>query len=113
MAENLNLFTSTQAVIKEALQKLGYDEAMYDLLKEPLRMLEVRIPVRMDDNTVKVFTGYRSQHNDAVGPTKGGVRFHPGVTPEEMKALSMWMTLKAGIVDLPYGGGKGDRKSVV
>ncbi|MEK3980802.1 Glu/Leu/Phe/Val dehydrogenase [Psychrobacillus sp. FSL K6-2836] len=107
MAENLNLFTSTQAVIKEALHKLGYDEAMYDLLKEPLRMLEVRIPVRMDDNTVKVFTGYRSQHNDAVGPTKGGVRFHPGVTPDEMKALSMWMTLKAGIVDLPYGGGKG------
>ena len=107
MAENLNLFTSTQAVIKEALQKLGYDEAMYELLKEPIRMMEVRIPVRMDDNTVKVFTGYRAQHNDAVGPTKGGVRFHPGVTDEEVKALSMWMTLKCGIVDLPYGGGKG------
>lgn len=107
MAENLNLFTSTQAVVQEALHKLGYDEAMYELLKEPLRMLEVRIPVRMDDNTVKVFTGYRAQHNDAVGPTKGGVRFHPGVTDEEVKALSMWMTLKCGIVDLPYGGGKG------
>ena len=107
MAENLNLFTSTQAVIKEALKNLGYDEEMYELLKEPLRMLEVRIPVRMDDGTVKVFTGYRAQHNDAVGPTKGGVRFHPDVTQEEMKALSMWMTLKAGIVDLPYGGGKG------
>ncbi|MFC4355056.1 Glu/Leu/Phe/Val dehydrogenase [Chryseomicrobium palamuruense] len=107
MAENLNLFTSTQAVVQEALQKLGYDDAMYELLKEPLRMLEVRIPVRMDDNTVKVFTGYRAQHNDAVGPTKGGVRFHPGVTDEEVKALSMWMTLKCGIVDLPYGGGKG------
>lgn len=107
MAENLNLFTSTQFVIKEALQKLGYDEAMYELLKEPLRMLEVRIPVKMDDGSVKVFTGYRAQHNDAVGPTKGGVRFHPHVTAEEVKALSMWMTLKAGIVDLPYGGGKG------
>lgn len=107
MAENLNLFTSTQAVVREALQKLGYDDAMYELLKEPLRMLEVRIPVRMDDNIVKVFTGYRAQHNDAVGPTKGGVRFHPGVTDEEVKALSMWMTLKCGIVDLPYGGGKG------
>lgn len=107
MAENLNLFTSTQAVVQEALQKLGYDDAMYELLKEPLRMLEVRIPVRMDDNTVKVFTGYRAQHNDAVGPTKGGVRFHPGVTDEEVRALSMWMTLKCGIVDLPYGGGKG------
>ncbi|WP_342528778.1 Glu/Leu/Phe/Val dehydrogenase [Chryseomicrobium sp. FSL W7-1435] len=107
MAENLNLFTSTQAVVQEALDKLGYDQAMYELLKEPLRMLTVRIPVRMDDNTVKVFTGYRAQHNDAVGPTKGGVRFHPGVTDEEVKALSMWMTLKCGIVDLPYGGGKG------
>ena len=107
MAENLNLFTSTQFVIKEALQKLGYDEAMYELLKEPLRMLEVRIPVKMDDGSVKVFTGYRAQHNDAVGPTKGGVRFHPQVTVDEVKALSMWMTLKAGIVDLPYGGGKG------
>lgn len=107
MAENLNLFTSTQTIIKEALQKLGYDEAMYELLKEPLRILQVRIPVRMDDGTVTVFTGYRAQHNDAVGPTKGGVRFHPNVTEEEVKALSMWMTLKAGIVDLPYGGGKG------
>lgn len=107
MAENLNLFTSTQDVIKEALNKLGYDEAMYDLLKEPLRMLHVRIPVKMDDGTTKVFTAYRAQHNDAVGPTKGGVRFHPMVNEDEVKALSMWMTLKCGIVDLPYGGGKG------
>ncbi|MGN7387358.1 Glu/Leu/Phe/Val family dehydrogenase [Sporosarcina sp. SAFN-015] len=107
MTENLNLFTSTQVVIKEALDKLGYDEGMYDLLKEPIRMVEVRIPVRMDDGKVKVFTGYRGQHNDAVGPTKGGVRFHPAVTADEVRALSMWMTLKAGIVDLPYGGGKG------
>lgn len=107
MAENLNLFTSTQAVIHEALHKLGYDEGMYELLKEPLRMLEVRIPIKMDDGKVKVFTGYRAQHNDAVGATKGGVRFHPQVSEDEVKALSMWMTLKAGIVDLPYGGGKG------
>ena len=107
MTENLNLFTSTQVVIKEALDKLGYDEGMYDLLKEPIRMVEVRIPVRMDDGKVKVFTGFRGQHNDAVGPTKGGVRFHPSVSADEVRALSMWMTLKAGIVDLPYGGGKG------
>ncbi|RHW36838.1 Glu/Leu/Phe/Val dehydrogenase [Lysinibacillus yapensis] len=107
MAENLNLFTSTQDVIKEALNKLGYDEAMYELLKEPLRMLHVRIPVKMDDGTTQVFTAYRAQHNDAVGPTKGGVRFHPMVNEDEVKALSMWMTLKCGIVDLPYGGGKG------
>ncbi|MFK2827268.1 Glu/Leu/Phe/Val dehydrogenase [Bacillus sp. B190/17] len=107
MSENLNLFTSTQDVIKEALTKLGYSEEMYELLKEPLRMLTVRIPVRMDDGSTKVFTGYRSQHSDAAGPSKGGVRFHPEVNEEEVKALSMWMTLKAGIVDLPYGGGKG------
>ncbi|MFS0576565.1 Glu/Leu/Phe/Val dehydrogenase [Sporosarcina sp. 179-K 3D1 HS] len=107
MTENLNLLTSTQEVIKDALEKLGYDEGMYELLKEPLRMVEVRIPVRMDDGKVKVFTGFRGQHNDAVGPTKGGVRFHPQVSADEVRALSMWMTLKAGIVDLPYGGGKG------
>ena len=56
---------------------------------------------------LKIFTGYRAQHNDAVGPTKGGIRFHPGVTETEVKALSIWMSLKCGIVDLPYGGGKG------
>lgn len=107
MAENLNLLTSTQDVIKTALEKLGYEESMYELLKEPMRMMEVRIPVRMDDGTTKVFTGFRAQHNDAVGPTKGGIRFHPDVNREEVIALSMWMTLKCGIVDLPYGGGKG------
>ncbi|MFR6531853.1 MAG: Glu/Leu/Phe/Val family dehydrogenase, partial [Staphylococcus simulans] len=107
MTENNNLVASTQQIIKEALHKLGFDDGMYDLVKEPLRFLEVRIPVRMDDGTVKTFTGYRAQHNDAVGPTKGGVRFHPNVNVDEVKALSMWMTMKCGIVDLPYGGGKG------
>lgn len=105
--ESMNLLKSTQVVIKEALEKLGYQESMYELLKEPLRVLTVRIPVRMDNGEVKVFTGYRAQHNDAVGPTKGGIRFHPEVTEDEVKALSIWMSLKAGIVDLPYGGGKG------
>jgi len=103
----MNLLTSTQEVIKEALDKLGYDNGMYELLKDTLRMVEVRIPVRMDDGNIKVFTGYRAQHNDAVGPTKGGVRFHPDVDFIEVKALAMWMTLKCGIVNLPYGGGKG------
>ncbi|MGS0651959.1 Glu/Leu/Phe/Val family dehydrogenase, partial [Staphylococcus arlettae] len=107
MTENSNLVSSTQEIIEEALHNLGFDNGMFDLIKEPLRFLEVRIPVKMDDGTVKTFTGYRSQHNDAVGPTKGGIRFHPDVTKEEVKALSMWMTLKSGIVDLPYGGGKG------
>ncbi|MFN4213174.1 MULTISPECIES: Glu/Leu/Phe/Val family dehydrogenase [Exiguobacterium] len=102
-----NILESTQEVIHEALEKLGYPEEMYELLKEPLRMLTVRIPVRMDDGSTKIFTGYRAQHNDAVGPTKGGIRFHPSVTEVEVKALSVWMSLKAGIVDLPYGGGKG------
>ncbi|HCN61227.1 MULTISPECIES: Glu/Leu/Phe/Val family dehydrogenase [Mammaliicoccus] len=107
MSENLNLVSSTQEIIGVALNKLGFDEGMYDLIKEPMRLLTVRIPVRMDDGSVKTFTGYRAQHNDAVGPTKGGVRFHPDVDVEEVTALSMWMTLKCGIVDLPYGGGKG------
>ncbi|OMF35187.1 glutamate dehydrogenase [Paenibacillus sp. FSL H8-0548] len=98
---------STQIVIEQALRRLGYDQDMVDLLKEPLRLLTVRIPVRMDDGKTKVFTGYRAQHNDAVGPTKGGVRFHPAVSENEVKALSIWMSLKCGIADLPYGGGKG------
>ncbi len=105
--ESLGILETTQKVIKEALDKLGYPEEVYELMKEPLRMMTVRIPVRMDDQSVKVFTGYRAQHNDSIGPTKGGVRFHPDVTAEEVKALAIWMSLKAGIVDIPYGGGKG------
>lgn len=107
MAENLNLFTSTQEVIKESLNKLGFGDEMFELLKEPIRMLTVRVPVKMDDGSIKVFTGFRAQHNDSVGPTKGGVRYHPSVTEEEVKAMSLWMTIKCGIVNLPYGGGKG------
>ncbi|SDH08606.1 glutamate dehydrogenase (NAD) [Alteribacillus persepolensis] len=106
-AENMNVLDSTQTVIKKALDKLGYPKEVYELMKEPMRLLTVRIPVKMDDGSTKVFTGYRAQHNDAIGPTKGGVRFHPNVTEQEVKALSIWMSLKAGIVDLPYGGGKG------
>jgi glutamate dehydrogenase len=105
--ENLNVLERTQAVIKTALEQMGYNEQFYELLKEPLRFLTVRIPVRMDAGHVQVFTGYRAQHNDSVGPTKGGIRFHPNVTVEEVKALSMWMSIKCGIMNLPYGGGKG------
>ncbi|SEP68917.1 Glu/Leu/Phe/Val family dehydrogenase [Piscibacillus halophilus] len=105
--ESNDILVSTQEVIKNALNKLGYPEEAYELMKEPVRMMIVRIPVRMDDGKIKIFTGYRAQHNDAVGPTKGGVRFHPNVTENEVRALSIWMSLKAGIVDLPYGGGKG------
>ena len=105
--ESLNMLHSTQSVIHEALTKLGYKDEMFELLKEPLRLLTVRFPVKMDDGTVKVFTGYRSQHNDSVGPTKGGIRFHPEVDEAEVKALSIWMSLKCGITNLPFGGGKG------
>jgi len=96
-----------QRQVKEACDKLGTDPAVYEILKQPLKVLEVAIPVRMDDGSVKVFIGYRSQHNDAVGPFKGGVRFHPGVTMDEVKALSVWMTFKCCVTGVPYGGGKG------
>ncbi|WHY68915.1 Glu/Leu/Phe/Val dehydrogenase [Neobacillus sp. SuZ13] len=106
-SETKDLLSSTQLIIKEAVQNLGYTNDVYELLKEPLRTITVRIPVQMDDGSIKIFTGYRSQHNDAVGPTKGGVRFHPEVNEAEVKALSIWMSLKCGIANLPYGGGKG------
>ncbi|MGE7601406.1 Glu/Leu/Phe/Val family dehydrogenase [Peribacillus sp. NPDC097675] len=105
--EKHDVLKSTQTVIHKALDKLGYPEEVFELLKEPLRLLTVKMPIRMDDGSVKIFTGYRAQHNDSVGPTKGGIRFHPDVTEREVKALSIWMSLKCGIVDLPYGGGKG------
>jgi glutamate dehydrogenase len=106
-APSENVLINTQRVIHDALHLLGYDEAMYELLSEPMRVLTVQIPVRMDDGHTEVFTGYRAQHNDATGPTKGGVRFHPDVSLDEVKALSMWMSIKCGIFNLPYGGAKG------
>ncbi|MFB3170614.1 Glu/Leu/Phe/Val dehydrogenase [Neobacillus sp. 179-C4.2 HS] len=105
--ETLNLLTSTQIVIQDALQRLGLPVSAFELLREPVRMLQVRIPVRMDDGSVKTFSGYRAQHNDSVGPTIGGVRFHPKVNDNDIKALAMWMSMKCGIADLPFGGGKG------
>jgi hypothetical protein len=72
-----------------------------------MRVLEVSFPVKLDDGTIKIFTGYRSQHNNAVGPFKGGLRFHPAVTKDEVKALSTWMTFKCSVAGIPYGGGKG------
>ena len=107
MSENLNVFEIAQMQIKDACDKLNCKPAVYEVLKQPLRVLEVAIPVKMDDGSIKVFTGYRSQHNDALGPAKGGLRFHPTVTVDEAKALSMWMTFKCAVVGLPYGGGKG------
>lgn len=103
----IDILTSTRAIVKDALDRLGYPNEVYELLKDSIRMLKVRIPVKMDNGETTVFTGYRAQHNDAIGPTKGGVRFHPDVTENEVNALAIWMSLKAGIMDLPYGGAKG------
>lgn len=105
--ENLNPYLIAQKQIKAAVTELGLPDAVYEILKQPLRVLEVAIPVVMDDGRVQVFTGYRSQHNDALGPFKGGLRFAPGVNVDEIKALSMWMTFKCATLGLPYGGGKG------
>ncbi len=107
MVENTNPFKIVQGQVADAVKTLNLGPAVYELLKQPLRFLEVAVPVEMDDGSVKVFQGYRSQHNDAVGPCKGGIRFHPNVNADEVKALSMWMTFKCAILGLPYGGGKG------
>jgi glutamate dehydrogenase len=105
--ENLDVFKQVQAQIKEACDLLGLDNNYFEILKQPERAMEVSIPVRMDDGSVKTFSGYRSQHNTANGPAKGGIRFHPGVHFDEVKTLSMWMTFKCAVIGLPYGGGKG------
>ena len=105
--ETLNPFEIAQKQIKSACDKLNADPVVYEILKNPMRVLEVSFPVKLDDGTVKTFIGYRSQHNNAVGPFKGGLRFHPDVTRDEVKALSTWMTFKCSVAGIPYGGGKG------
>ena len=105
--ETLNPFEIARKQVKTACDRLNADPAVYEILKNPRRVLEVSFPVKLDDGTVKTFTGYRSQHNNAVGPYKGGVRFHPHVNLDEVKALSIWMTIKCCVAGIPYGGGKG------
>ena len=105
--ETLNPFEIAQKQVKTACDRLNADPGVYEILKNPLRVLEVNFPVKLDNGTVKTFTGYRAQHNNAVGPYKGGVRFHPNVTLDEVKALSTWMTIKCCVAGIPYGGGKG------
>ncbi|MGY4689567.1 Glu/Leu/Phe/Val family dehydrogenase [Salibacterium sp. K-3] len=102
-----NPYNIAQGLLQDSITALGMNENVYHLLKHPMRMLEVSIPVRMDDGRIENFTGYRSQHLDILGPTKGGIRFHPDVNADEVKALSIWMSLKSAILDLPLGGGKG------
>jgi glutamate dehydrogenase len=108
MAEkSLNPHKIAQQQIKKACDLLGTEPAVYELLKEPKKVTIVSIPVKMDDGSVRVFTGYRAVHNDALGPGKGGVRFHQDVSLDEVKALATWMTFKCQVTGLPYGGGKG------
>ena len=105
--EILNPLIAAQQRVKVACDKLGMPADVYEILKNPQRMIEVSIPVKMDDGSIRVFTGFRAQHNTAVGPSKGGVRFHQNVTRDEVAALSIWMTFKCSVTGIPYGGGKG------
>ncbi len=105
--ESYNAFQNAQAQFDQVAKLIGLDEATCELLREPIREYHFSIPVKMDDGSSKVFRGYRIQHNDARGPAKGGIRFHPEETVDTIKALSMWMTWKCSVVDIPLGGAKG------
>ncbi|HNX96002.1 MAG TPA: Glu/Leu/Phe/Val dehydrogenase, partial [Holophaga sp.] len=102
-----NPFEAAQAQFDAVAEKLGLDEGTRELLRWPLREYHFAIPVRMDDGSTHVFRGFRVQHNDARGPAKGGIRFHPQETLDTVRALATWMTWKTAVVDIPLGGGKG------
>jgi glutamate dehydrogenase len=101
-----NSFEIVQAQFDKVAEYLGLDSATRDLLWCPLREYQFAIPVRMDDRLVKVFRGFRVQHNDARGAGKGGIHFHPQETIDTVRALAMWMTWKCAVVDIPLGGRK-------
>lgn len=105
--EQLNPFEIAQQQLDEAAEVLKLDPAVHELLRWPIRELHVTLPVRMDDGSTKVFRGFRVQYNDARGPTKGGIRYHPDETIDTVRALAAWMTWKCAVVDIPLGGGKG------
>jgi glutamate dehydrogenase (NAD(P)+) len=105
--EDLNPYRIAQIQFDLAAEYLKLDQGVRQILRTPKRMLEVSIPTKMDNGQIKVFTGYRVQHNVARGPAKGGIRYHPNVTLDEVKALAMWMTWKTAAVNIPFGGGKG------
>jgi glutamate dehydrogenase (NAD(P)+) len=105
--EDLNPYRIAQIQFDIAAEYLKLDASLRQILRTPKRVLEVSIPTKMDNGQVKVFTGYRVQHNVARGPAKGGIRYHPNVTVDEVKALATWMTWKCAAVNIPYGGGKG------
>lgn len=102
-----NPFEVAQRQLDEAAEVLQLDPAVHELLRWPLRELHVTMPVRMDDGSTKIFHGFRVQYNDARGPTKGGIRYHPDETIDTVRALAAWMTWKCAVVDIPLGGGKG------
>jgi glutamate dehydrogenase (NAD(P)+) len=102
-----NPFVHAQGQFDKVAVIIGLDEATRDLLREPMREHHILIPVRMDDGATKIFRGFRVMHNDARGPAKGGIRFHPQETADTVRALSMWMTWKCAVVDIPLGGAKG------
>jgi glutamate dehydrogenase (NAD(P)+) len=106
-SEAYNPYVTAQSQFDNVAKKLGLEEATCQLLRQPSREYHFTIPVKMDDGTTKIFNGYRIQHNDARGPAKGGIRFHPQETIDTIRALSMWMTWKCAVVDIPLGGGKG------
>lgn len=103
----INPFEVALTQLDEAAKLIKLDSGLHKVLASPKRVLTVSIPVKMDNGRIEVFTGFRSQHNDARGPYKGGIRYHPQVSIDEVKALSMWMTWKCAVADIPYGGGKG------
>jgi len=105
--KSFNAFKMAQQQFDEIADKLNLDQGTRELLREPLREFHFSIPVHMDDGNVKVFQGFRVQHSDARGPSKGGIRFHPQETIDTVKALATWMTWKCAVVDIPLGGGKG------
>ncbi|HEX7485457.1 MAG TPA: Glu/Leu/Phe/Val dehydrogenase [Vicinamibacterales bacterium] len=102
-----NPFEMAQAQFDKVADVINLDAATRELLRNPIREFSFAIPVRMDDGTMKVFRGFRVQHNDARGPAKGGIRFHPHETLDTVRALATWMTWKCSVVDIPLGGGKG------
>ncbi len=93
--------------LKKAVSVLGLDEEAFEALKTHERVIQVKIPVRMDSGKIRIFVGWRAQHNSALGPYKGGIRYHPETSMSEVMALSMWMTWKCSLLQLPFGGGKG------
>jgi len=107
MADKTNPFETVLEQLDNAAAIMKLDPSIHEVLRAPARLLEVSIPVRMDDGSFKAFTGYRCQYNEARGPTKGGIRYHPDVTRDEVTALAAWMTWKTAVMNLPYGGAKG------